>query len=142
MSTGAGFILLVGRIIFSISFLMAGYAHFRRSQMMTDAARSRNFPLAAFAGWPAGVYLIVGGLSILLGVWPDVGALLIAIWVIPTALYFHNFWSVADPVQQQAQRQLFLRNLTYLGAAIALFAIFGSAGSGLRFALTAPLIDF
>jgi len=141
MSTAAGFILLVGRIIFSISFLMAGYNHIQRDRMMIGAARSRSFPLAAFAGWPAGVYLIVAGLSILLGVWPDLGALLIGLWVIPTALYFHSFWTIADAAQRQSQRQLFLRNLTYLGAAIALFATFAAAGSGLRFALTAPLIQ-
>jgi hypothetical protein len=39
--------------------------------MMEGYAKQMNFPLAAIAGWPTGLWLIAGSLSIALGVWPD-----------------------------------------------------------------------
>jgi hypothetical protein len=42
-----------------------------------------GLPLPGIAGWPTGVWIIAGGLSIAFGVYGDVGALMIAAFVIP-----------------------------------------------------------
>lgn len=142
MSDTAGLVLLAGRILFSVMFLVSGVGHLTRGQMMVGYARSKAFPLAAVSGWPTGLYLLVGALSVALGIWPDVGALLLALFVTVSAFYFHNFWAVEDPETRQTEQLNFFRNITLLGASIVLFACFASAGAGLQFALTAPLIQF
>jgi hypothetical protein len=43
--------------------------------------------------------------------------------------------------QAQTQSQLFFRNVTLVGACIALFAVFAGLGDGLRYAVTDALID-
>jgi len=121
---------------------IAGVGHIRRSKMMEDYARSARFPLPAVAGWPSGLWLLAGGLSIALGVWPDVGTLMIAAFVIPAAFWFHRFWSVEDQMQKMAQTQLFWRNMIALGASIAMFGMFVTLGEALRFTVTAPLFNF
>ena len=143
MSEAAGLIVLAGRILFAVFFAWnAGVGHIRRSRMMEDYARSARFPVAAVAGWPAGLWLITGGLLIALGVWPDVGALMIAAFVIPAAFWFHKFWSIEDQTQKMMQTQLFWRNMIALGASIAMFGMFVTLGEGLRFTVTAPLFNF
>lgn len=78
--------------------------------------------------------------SVAAGIWADVGALMIAAFVIPADWFLHAFWKVEDQAQRQTQRQSFLRNVTLLGAALALFAVFASIDHGLRFAVTGSLI--
>jgi len=66
---------------------------------------------------------------------------MIAAFVIPAAWWFHRFWEVGDPMQKQTKQILFFRNLTFLGASIALFGLFATVGDGLRFAITGPLLS-
>lgn len=136
-------ILLVGRVLFAINFaLVAGVGfHILKGEMAIGYARSVGFPVPALAGWINGVWLVAGGLSIGLGIWPDVGALMIAAFVIPAAWWFHRFWEVTDENQKQSQQILFWRNVTFLGAALALFAFFAAFGHDLGLTITDPLFD-
>ncbi len=142
MSDAAGLVLLVGRVLFSVFLLVSAFGHVTQGQMIVGYARAKAFPLATFAGWPAGVYLGVAALSLLLGIWPDIGAIMLGLFVIPAALYFHNFWTVKDAAAKRTEQGNFLRNVALLGAALALFALFASVGTGLKFVITAPLIRF
>jgi uncharacterized membrane protein YphA (DoxX/SURF4 family) len=67
---------------------------------------------------------------------------MIGVFVIPAALFFHRFWSFEDETQRTSQKQLFYRNLVYLGASLVLFGTFVALGSELRFTITGPLFDF
>lgn len=89
----------------------------------------------------AGLWLVVSSLSIALGIWPDIGALMLGAFTIPTALYFHRYWVLEDAEQRQAQQQLFFRNLILLAACLIMFGFFTSVGEALRFTITAPLIN-
>ena len=144
MSTGAGIIVLIGRILFAVEFgPVAGVGfHIRQTKMAEGYARSMNFPIPAIAGWPTGIWLTAASLSIALGIWPDLGALMVAAFVTPAAWWFHRFWEVGDPMQKQTAQILFFRNLAFLGASLAMFGLFVAIGDGLRFAITGPLFSF
>jgi putative oxidoreductase len=88
------------------------------------------------------LWLIAASLSILLGVWPDIGMLAIAAFVTPAALFFHRFWTLKDEMQKQTQTQLFYRNMIALGASLMMFGMFVTLGPELRFTITAPLLSF
>jgi len=141
MSTTAGVILLAGRLLFAVFFLNSAYGHFKNHAMMTSYAKQSGVPLPFVAGWPAGAWLATGAVSISLGIWADLGALMLAVFVIPTTFLLHAFWKIEDPAQRQADKQSFVRNVTFLGAALALFALFASIDHGLRFAVTGSLFD-
>jgi putative oxidoreductase len=90
--------------MFVIFFLVSGVGgHIARGKMMEDAARSAGFPIPAVAGWPAGIWLVAAAISIAFGIWPDVGALMVAAFVVPVAAYFHRFWEVDE--QQKVMQQ-------------------------------------
>ena|SRR5438132_9918001 len=143
MSAAAGAIVAAGRIIFATFFgAVAGIGHIRRSSTYEGLSRSRGFPIPAIAGWPAGVWLLAGSISIALGVWPDLGSLMIGAFVVPAALYFHAYWKVEDQAQRQTQRQFFWRNVVFLAASLMMFGTFVALGHALRYTITAPLFTF
>lgn len=142
MSDGGAWLFLVGRVIFTVFFFaVAGPGHILRGQMMLGYARQMNFPLAPLASWPAGIWLVVGGLSVALGAWGDVGAAMIALFVILACLGFHRFWTVEDQQQKLTQMQLFWRNVSFLGTAVMLFAVYTTVGHDLALTLSDPLFD-
>jgi putative oxidoreductase len=136
-----GGILLLGRILFSVFFLSSGVAHVKRRHTMVEDAKASGFPVPLLVGWPAGLWLLAAVVSIAAGVWPEIGALMIAAFVILAGLLFHRYWKVDDPVQRQMQQMYFLRNITFLGSALSLFAIFMGTGESLRFVLIAPILN-
>jgi putative oxidoreductase len=143
MSDEAGVVVLIGRILFAFFFgAVAGVGHFKRDQMMRGYAQQAGFPVPGVAGWVAGLWLILGAVSVALGIWPDLGSLMIGAFVIPAALFFHRYWALEDETQKMSQTQLFYRNLVILGAAVVFFGTFVTVGSELRFAITPPFFDF
>ena len=69
--------------------------------------------------------LVLGGLSVLLGLFPVVGLVLIVVFLLPTSVIIHNFWTVEDPQARAAEQINFLKNLALAGAALAL--VYGAA---------------
>ena len=69
----------------------------------------------------SGVQMLVGGLMVLLGVWMDLGFLILAAFLLPAALLFHVFWNVEDPAQLNVERAQFMKNLSLTGVCLALF---------------------
>jgi putative oxidoreductase len=143
MSDLAGAIVLVGRVLFAVLFVNGGLGfHVRQSAQAEGYARSVGFPLASIAGWPTGLWMTAGGLSLALGIWPDIGALMIGLFLAVAALNFHRFWQLEDQMQKMTQNQLFFRNLMGFGAVLMMFGLFATLGDGLRYTITPPLFSF
>lgn len=134
-------LVLIGRIVFSALFLVSALAHFTQAEAMTGYARSRGVPAARAAVLLGGVVLLLGGLSVLLGVWPDLGALLLIVFLVPTAVLMHGFWKESDPQAKLMERTQFSKDLALAGAALMLFALFARVGDDLGLVLVGPLFD-
>jgi putative oxidoreductase len=142
MSDAAGAFVLVGRVLLALYFgVVAGTGHIRQTKMMEGYAKSGGFPIPAIAGWPTGLWLVVGSVSVALGIWGDVGALMIATFVILAAAWFHRFWEVDDQMQKLMQTGFFFRNIVTLAMCLVLFGIFAGLGDALPFTLTDPLFE-
>jgi putative oxidoreductase len=81
-------------------------------------AASQGVPLASIAVPLAGVFALVGGLSILLGYRAKIGAWLIVLFLVPVTVMMHKFWGIADPNVAQDQMINFLKNASMLGGAL------------------------
>lgn len=134
-------IVLIGRIMFVFLFLTSGVAHFRNRQMMSQYAAAKKVPAAMPAVLAGGVLLLAGGISILLGIWPDLGALLLVVFLVPTALFIHNFWAVTDPQDRMTEQIQFSKDMALAGASLMLFAFFAYVGDDLGLTLTGPLFN-
>jgi len=143
VSDAAGVVVLIGRLVFAYYFgVVAGIGHFKKDQMMRGYAQQAGFPVPAVAGWVAGLWLMSGAVSLGLGIWPDLGSLMIGAFVIPAALFFHRFWSFEDEAQKTFQKTAFYRNLVILGASLVFFGTFVTLGSELRYSITGSLFHF
>jgi uncharacterized membrane protein YphA (DoxX/SURF4 family) len=87
----------------------------------------------------SGVLLIVGALMVLLGIWADLGALLLVVFLIPTALLMHAFWKETDPQAKQLEMIQFQKDMALAGAALLIFALIAQLGTGFGLAITDPL---
>jgi putative oxidoreductase len=132
-------VILIGRILFSAIFLSSAFGHFAHAAAMAGYTKSRGVPAARPAVLAGGVLLGLGGLSILFGVWPDLGALLLVIFLLPTAVLMHPFWKETDPQSRQTEQISFLKDVSLAGAALALLGLFAVLGDQLRFVIAAPL---
>jgi putative oxidoreductase len=139
MSTLGGIILLIGRILFVALFVSAARGHIQNHPRYVAGA-GKKLPLPLLAGWPAGVWLLAGAISIVVGIWADLGALIIAAFLVPAAVLFHPFWSETDPAARRTQEAGFYRDVSLIGAALALFALFAVSGH-VPFALTGPALS-
>jgi putative oxidoreductase len=115
--------VLIGRILFSIIFIMAVIGHFTHQDI--SYAASAGVPLASIAVPVSGIIATLGGLSIAFGYKAKWGAWLLVIFLIPVTLMMHDFWAVHDKMMAQMQMAMFIKNLSMLGAAL-LIAYFGS----------------
>ncbi|WP_059010703.1 DoxX family protein [Streptomyces specialis] len=135
-------VVLIGRVLFVLVFLNSAIGHLTQSKAMAGYAQSKGVPAARAAVLGSGVLLLVGALSVLLGVWADLGALLLALFLLPTALLMHPFWKETDAGARQNEMIHFLKDLALAGAALALFALIAFAGDELGLTWTGPLFDF
>ncbi|UUN30465.1 DoxX family protein [Streptomyces sp. FIT100] len=132
-------LVLIGRILFVLVFLPSGVQHLVQSKAMGGYAASKGIPAPVAATVLSGLVLIAGGLSVLLGIWADLGALLLAAFLFPTAVLMHDFWKETDPGARQTETIMFLKDVGLGGAALMLLAFFSYAGHDLGLTLTGPL---
>jgi putative oxidoreductase len=72
-------VFLIGRILFGSLFVNSWVmAHLVGYRQGVQYAKSYNVPLAELGVPLTGVVAVLGGLSVILGVWGDLGALMIA----------------------------------------------------------------
>lgn len=127
-------LFVIGRVLFAAIFINSGIGHLMQADGMSQYAASKGVPAAKAGVIVSGLIALVGGVLLLLGVYPDLGALLIAIFLVPVSLMMHPFWKESDPMAKQNEMIHFMKNMALLGAAllfIAFYAEFGEVVAGL-----------
>lgn len=66
-------------------------------------------------------FLVVGSVSVIVGLWTRVGAGLLLVFLILATYYFHDFWAFEGP-EQQAQMIQFMKNVSLMGGMLFLIA--------------------
>lgn len=107
---------LIGRLLFSLVFLISGLTLFSAGDI--GYAASQGVPLAGLLVPIAGVLSILGGVSILLGYKTRIGAVMIVVFLVPVTLVFHHFWTIADPGTRAIQMVDFMKNISILGGSL------------------------
>jgi len=114
-------LLLLGRVLLSLIFVLSG---FDKLTLWSDTGAymaSKGMPFVPFFLGMAVVLELGGGLLVGLGYRARLGAVALVVFVIPTTLIFHNFWSLAGP-EQMLQTTMFLKNLSILGGLLLVVA--------------------
>jgi len=135
------FLCLLGRICFSVIFILAGIQKILNwdateqmlvNQMLDVLSKSYQhgwaktlfdliLPLAPTLLVIATIAELGGGLLVLLGFQVRLGAFALCLFLIPTTLLFHNFWAL-EGSEKQLQMIMFLKNLSIFGGGLLLLA--------------------
>jgi putative oxidoreductase len=115
------YLFLAGRVLFSWMFIVSGFNHLTKMGMMAQYSASQGVPAPTLAVAVTGLMLLAGGFSILLGYKPRWGAVLLVVFLVPTAVIMHRFWGVADPMMAQNQMAHFWKNIVMAGGALMIY---------------------
>ena len=117
---------LAGRVLLSAIFLTSGVSHILQWRHSTDLMEQEGVPLPNLLLVLAIVCLLLGGLSVLIGLRARLGAVLLILFLIPTTLVFHGDWTAGSSGASD-QMLHFMKNLGLLGGLLMVLA-FGAGG--------------
>jgi uncharacterized membrane protein YphA (DoxX/SURF4 family) len=134
---------LVGRILFGLLFIAAGARHLADFDGSVKYAESKNVPAPPAGVVASGLAFLVGGFSVILGVWGDLGALILIVTLIPLTFLVHQFWRETDAQARENEMLHFMKDIAILGGAVLLFSLFArdTFGAGLPYTITDGLFN-
>ena len=114
--------LPIGRLIFGGFFLYAGLHHFLNLAELSSYAAMRGVPMPGPAVAASGALIVLGGLSMLTGYLPRLGAGCIILFLIGVTPMMHGFWREHGP-ERAADIANFTKNVALIGGAFLAMAI-------------------
>ena len=109
---------IVGRILFSMIFIVSGMRYLMKLDESSAKAASKGVPAARAATVLAGLLMLAGGVTVLLGWHRFIGAGLLVIVLIPKAFMMHAYWKESDPQASANEMSHFMKTLALAGAAL------------------------
>jgi putative oxidoreductase len=125
-------VLVIGRVLFALIFVASGINHITKAEHMTGYAQFKKVPAAKASVLLSGVLFLLAAASLILGVYADLGALVLAVLLVVMAVMFHNFWTQTDPQQKQMEQIAFFKNISMAGGALVMFAALAASDEGAR----------
>jgi len=132
-------VILIGRILFAAIFVASAIGHFTRTKNIAAYTESKGIRPGVPAVLLSGATMAVGIVMLLLGAWADLGALLLAAFLVPTAFLMHAFWKESDPQAKVMEQVQFNKDISLAGAALAIFGLIAASGHDVGLQLTGPL---
>lgn len=125
-ATLQGIASVAGRVFLSGIFLLSAVGN--KIPNFEDVAKymeSAGVPAPRFLLAGAIAFLVVGSVSLILGLWARIGAGLLLVFLVLATYYFHAFWKLEG--QEAAMQQIqFMKNAALMGA--MLFVMANGAG--------------
>ncbi|MEY5152598.1 MAG: DoxX family protein [Actinobacteria bacterium] len=125
-------VLVIGRVLFALIFVASGINHITKAEHMTGYAQFKKVPAAKASVLLSGVLFLLAAASLILGVYADLGALVLAVLLVMMAVMFHDFWKQTDPQQKQMEQIAFFKNISMAGGALVMFAALAAQTEGAR----------
>lgn len=110
----ASFGKLLGRLLISLVFILAGFHKFWDYEATAAYIASKGLPLVPVFLVAAALIEIFGGLALFLGFKTRFASCVLIIFLIPVTLIFHEFWNLSG-VARGLQINEFLKNLSLIG---------------------------
>ncbi len=117
------YILLLSRLILGIYFIFNGYNHFKNLKSMVEYAKSKNIPSPTLSIIVTGILLLIGGITILIGNYIEIGILSLTLFFLPVTFMMHNFWAETDSQMKMLQMVNFMKNLALWAALLFLLFV-------------------
>ena len=135
-------VVLVGRVLFALIAVGSAFGgHFMATDSTAGYAESRGVKNPRAMVLVSGVLLAAAAVSLMVGIYADLGALLFGSFTLLTAFTIHHFWTDEDEMTKQMEMTNFMKNLSITGGALLAFALFATAGDDIGLTVTGSLFD-
>ena len=108
--------LVIARLLMGSLFLITGYYKFTDIGGLTTWLTDAGLPMGSALAWAAAVAEVIGGLALIVGVWPGPIALVLALYLVPATIMFHGDLEVS------AQVTHLIKNVAIIGGLIGIWA--------------------
>ena len=112
----------VGRILLSLIFLASAAGKITDWEAPAGMMAERGLPAANVLLSVAVALEIIGGVSVLLGLYARLGALALLAFLIPVSLIMHNFWAFEEP-ERMGEMVNFMKNVSIMGGLTMVLAL-------------------
>lgn len=136
-STTNDIVVLVGRVLLSAMFILAGYPKLLDPSATAGMITGAGIPAATLLAYVTGIFELLAGLAVLTGFQTRIAAALLAAFSIFTALVFHSgainvpdFPEAANGLLTVFNGLMMMKNLTIAGGFLVL-AAFGAGAYSL-----------
>jgi putative oxidoreductase len=144
-----GLVALLARILLAQIFILSGINHLLNWNGTIQYMTGKGMTLERVLGSSGTVFvnvmlagamtfLLLGGLSVLLGIRARLGAVLLILFLIPVTLIFHDFWNYAAQDPQHVPQMINFMKNTGLGGGLLMVLAFGSGSLSLDAFLSKP----
>ncbi|MGW9267307.1 DoxX family protein [Gordonia terrae] len=134
-------VILIGRILFAAIFAGGALGHFTNTATMSQYCESSGLRPGRVYVLGSGIWMLAAIILIVLGAWADLGALMLVVFLIPTAVFMHAFWRHSDIEMRMNEQIQFSKDISLAGAALFLFGFVVKTGDSLGLTLTGPLFS-
>jgi putative oxidoreductase len=112
-------VLVLARFLLALLPIFSGLT-VHQSRDGVEAARGSGAPAPELLVPLSGAALAAGGLSILFGIWADLGALVLIATLAPITFYMHAFWKF-EGMDRVVQQAMFIKNFAMIGGWLLVF---------------------
>ena len=120
-------LFLLGRVLFSLVFIGSGVGHLTQTEGSAQYASYKKIPNATLMVQISGAAMLLGGAAVILGIWMDLAAFLLAVLALIMGFMMHKFWEETDPQTKQVEMAMFMKNVSIAGGGLIIAAFTSSA---------------
>ena len=111
-----------GRVLIGQIFVISGVRKILNFSATAARMASYGLPTAEALLIPTIALEVGGGLMLAANIYPDWAAGALAIFVVPTTLIFHNFWSVPNAAVAAREQIQFMKNVAIMGGLLSVIS--------------------
>lgn len=115
-------LLLLGRVLFGGYFVLAGVDLFTRGGRFSALVTAGGVPVSTALVLMSGALLILGGVSVVLGLAPRIGLALLLLYLVPAVFTLSAFWAAPEEARHAISGK-FAMSASLIGACFALLAL-------------------
>jgi len=116
-------LFLAGRLLFGALFVYNGVNHFWNYAAIRGYCAYKRVPMPGPSAIVSGLWLLVAGVSVIVGFRPEIGLVLIVLFLLAVTPVMHDFWNVADPALRLSETINFTKNAALMGAALMMLLL-------------------
>lgn len=114
--------MLLGRILLSLIFILAGVGKFMDYDATVQYMAAKGMTMVPLFLIVAALIEIIAGLLVFFGIKARLGAFILFLYLIPVTLLFHDFWNQQGPERQENMIN-FMKNLAILGGLLYVICV-------------------